>query len=709
MIGKALSYGNRSDRITVQLSDGTTVNAIAANCVNSSQVTIVKEGEQYYAWGSTPPVTVLSKREASVRRPEDDIEPEEIILPFQVLFTTPVQLGGDRNQITLANFDPVTIGGINNLGEQQYLAVWLQEQIVQDNNGSQSFLGFPGVFNAIAPTWIGNGILSAIAYPQFPEENLTEEITDDELPEAVQPPLYPSFVPYPLVEDIVGTTTYTQSDTGYNYSQVETYDFNYVVSGDAGLTPNPAQPQAFCTPGNNGAVDILFFFRDTRFNYLATTTETLTGTVDVHFNNQVFSGDRTETYESTFSYIQVDAQFRTRSPFICAGILFSWVPTANRTGTWEGQTETTESSYTRTITEEEWSKPLSLSFTRPQRHLRTETGTQDSVYDVPSKTWDVPAGTSTEQYEAEGTDTENITRIISEDRLTPTTKLISGDGNFVLFTEKSISLESDFTSDRIRNISKFHDLNVTVENSVTSHVERTIVTQAASDSFYLASADILSPISTGTSWLFSIVTDQALDVGTFTLQNDNGDPVLKSNLNAIAEYTKVEDKVAEEITYSDVINSQIAFWNTIESSLVYLVVDSVRYRGVILGLNFSDDFDPDFTIQVIRSISSVAIQILSAETYPQGLAEPGEILIYPVENCSVLLRDRILSETNKVHANLVGNLLYFSKSIIEDLSLSEQVAEVYAIGETVTQEAPEAGAFVPISGGNAIATSYYPA
>lgn len=715
---KAKSYGNRSELITVQLPNGKTVQAIAANCVNTSNVTVIKEGDRYFAWGSTPPKVVLSKRFPYLKREESE-EEVETLLPFQVLFVTPVQLGGDRAQTTLSGFDPVEIGGVNNLGNQEYLAVWLQDKIIVDNNGAQTALDVPDQFELTPPSWIGSGLLSVEVIPLFPEVNLIKTITDDELPQLVEPPLYPAIAPYPYAGDIDGTTTYTQTDQGYNYNEIETYYFDYVISGTAGITtPTPAQPNAFCTPFNDGDIDILTFRRDTEFSYLKTVTETLSGKTGVFFNNLFYGSDqaepasqagREETYSETFSYIQTPAQFRTISYFQCAGQLYSWVPTHDRDVSWEGQTETTDFDYTRIINEPEWDKPISPNVTRKQRHLRTEIGTRDSVYEVPANDWTVSAFDFSNNFDIEGTDTENITTTIAEDRLTPTTKLISGDGTSVLFTEEAFTLESTFVSDLVRKIDRYHSSNITIETEVTSHLETTNVTRSDISTFSLASGSNLFSISTTDSWLFSVVTDTSLDTGVVTLSNDDDSPIFESELNAIASYERIEDKVANNVTFNNVIDEPIAFWDKLESSLISVVSQGFRAQAVLLSYNFQDSPLPELPIQIIRSISSLSLQVLSIEPYPQGLANPGEILAYPVENCSVLLRDRILNDENRVHCNLVGNLLYFSKSVIEDLSLSEQVTEVYAIGETVTQEALETGAFIPINAaGTVLGTSYFP-
>ena len=107
------------------------------------------------------------------------------------------------------------------------------------------------------------------------------------------------------------------------------------------------------------------------------------------------------------------------------------------------------------------------------------------------------------------------------------------------------------------------------------------------------------------------------------------------------------------------------------------------------------------------------MDLQEVEAYPVGLAErssqvppgtpgnatsPGEILVVPQENLSVLLRDRLLSEENKKYCNLVGDLLYFAKSVESQIEVTEQTTEVYSIGFTVTQEARLTGAFVPVTG-----------
>ena len=129
----------------------------------------------------------------------------------------------------------------------------------------------------------------------------------------------------------------------------------------------------------------------------------------------------------------------------------------------------------------------------------------------------------------------------------------------------------------------------------------------------------------------------------------------------------------------------------------------------MIGLDFEDNPTEDFEIETTRTLNSITISISSVTAYPQGLAENGELLIYPMANCSVLVRDRILNEQNKVHANLINDTLYFSKSVIFDPSQPQQSTEVYLLGEIVTQEAVKQGAFIPlVNVGEVIGSSYFP-
>ena len=130
----------------------------------------------------------------------------------------------------------------------------------------------------------------------------------------------------------------------------------------------------------------------------------------------------------------------------------------------------------------------------------------------------------------------------------------------------------------------------------------------------------------------------------------------------------------------------------------------------MLSVGFDDNPDSELPIEIVRSLTSVTLDLQEFEEYPIGLAEPEEILVVPQDNLSVLLRDRLLSEENKKYCNLVGDLLYFAKSVDSHIEVTEQTTEVYSIGFTVTQEARLTGVFVPVTGvDKVLGISYFPA
>ncbi len=502
-IATALSYGNTDDLITVKLSNGQTITAIAANVINSSRVLVLKEGQKYYAWGETPPQEVLRNSSGVQIVPISQEEAAEIIavLPFQVLFTPNVQLGGDRNQLALYNSESVELGGINNLGQQQYLAVWLAgEQIIVDNNGSQSFLSVPE-FLAPNLSWLGAGFLTTTTYPQKPEPDLITDVTGDSLPPDFDIPLYPIFFERFFYERI-GEKTQTQQTEEYSYSETETYNYKNLKTGNA---PNPL-PSVFdlnvvCNFTTSGAFETQVYQRDTKTDYLKTINETLTSKVNVWFNNSVSSGDRTETYTETYDYQASAALFISSTSFRCVLIagdpifgFYQWTEAGIPQVNWSGETTIIDRDYTKTILEPDWDKLLTPNYARTQRHLYTENYAEDVNYNVPSNSWNIPIGTFF-QFETPGTETQTISQTITEDRLTPTSLLLSGDGNSVLFVEESITLTQQSKSDRTRDIPKFLYNNSTEFPSVTSHTETTIVDKTYNQEFSLYSNGTISVIN----------------------------------------------------------------------------------------------------------------------------------------------------------------------------------------------------------------------
>ena len=330
-IGTALNYGNTNDRISIQLPNGEVVNAIASNEINSSKVFVVQLDQTYYAWSETPPQVVLQKSEGVQIIPKElAVTEEEQILPFQVLFSPNSQLGGDRNQLVLYSSENedtssqgtpdasdvrIIKGGINNVGQQQYIAVWQEPgQIIRDVNGSQAII--PVL--SLDYSWLGFGILGAVAYPQRPEENRTTSTEGENLPFDFDVPLYPIFYERSY-QDREGVTTTEQEEEGYSYSQIETYNYRHIKGGNA-LDPTPSifSLNVVCNFATSGVIETQTYSRETRCSYLKTISETLNKPVEVWFNGTLYQGNRTETYTETYDYQLTPAIFNSLTSFRCS-------------------------------------------------------------------------------------------------------------------------------------------------------------------------------------------------------------------------------------------------------------------------------------------------------------------------------------------------------------------------------------------------------
>ncbi len=721
-IGTALNYGNVNDRITIQLLNGKIVNAIASNEINSSKVFVIQLEQEYFAWSETPPQTVLQKSEGIQIIPKElAVIEEEQILPFQVLFSPNSQLGGDRNQLILYSSENIIKGGINNVGQQQYIAVWQEPgQIIRDANGSQAIIPIPN----LDYSWLGFGILGAVVHPQIPEANRTTSTEGENLPFDFDVPLYPIFYERSY-QDREGVTTTEQEEEGYSYSQIETYNYRHIKGGNS-LDPTPSifSLNVVCNFTTSGAFETQTYSRETRCSYLKTISETLEKPIEVWFNGTLYQGNRTETYTETYDYQLTPALFNTSTSFRCTLLggdplfgFYQWQEVSNTSANWSGETTTLDRTYTKTISEPEWQRPITPSYSRPQHHSYNNQTTETIYYPVPSETWSVPVG-SFFLFEVPATETQTITSTITESYTTVTPLLLSGDGNSALFKETQSTLDKQFTSNRDRSIPKFLRDNSTEFPTATSHTETTIVEKTETETFSLYNNGVISTINTEDAWVFKVKTTQTLSLGSLTLSNDDDTPILKAKINrAVSQseaasqiaYRKEENKVAETIEYFDSQLIPVPWWDTIEFRPIYAFSGDKRYRGVLLSYSYEDEPDEQISIEIMRSVLSITLDLEEVEFYPVGLAEPGEIVIVPQDNCAVLLRDILLSVENKIYCNLINDLLFFAKSVENNLEASEQITEVYSIGFTVIQDAPEQGIFIPITGAETVlGISYFP-
>ncbi len=712
-IGTALNYGNTNDRITIQLPNGKVVNAIASNEINSSKVFVLQLDQQYFAWSETPPQVVLQKSEGIQIIPKKlAVTEEEQILPFQVLFSPNVQLGGDRNQLVIYSSENVIRGGINNVGQQQYIAAWQEPgQIIRDANGSQAIIPIPN----LDYSWLGFGIFGAVVYPQIPEVNRTTSTEGENLPFDFDVPLYPIFYERSY-QDREGITTTEQEEEGYSYSQIETYNYRHIKGGNA-LDPTPSifSLNVVCNFATSGVIETQTYSRETSLSYLKTISEALEKPIEVWFNGTLYQGNRTETYTETYDYQLTPAIFSSSTSFRCSLIggdpifgFYLWEEISNTSANWSGETTTLNRTYEKNISEPEWQRPITPSYSRPQHHSYNNQTTETISYSIPGQTWSIPVG-SFFLFEVPATETQTISTTITESKTTVTPLLLSGDGNTALFLETQSTLDTQFTSNRDRSIPKFLRDNSTEFPDTTSHTETTIVDRTETHTFSLYNNGVISTINTDDAWVFKVNTTENLNLGSLTLKNDDDTPFLQAKINKAIAYRKEENKVSETIDYFDTQLIPVPWWDTIEFRPIYAFSGDKRYRGVLLSYSYEDEPGEQISIEIVRSVLSITLDLEEVEFYPVGCAEPGEIVIVPQDNCSVLLRDILLSEENKIYCNLINDFLFFAKSVENNKIASEQNTEVYSIGFTVIQEAPEQGIFIPITGAETVlGISYFP-
>lgn len=741
MQGVVLSYGNTGQEITVLLRDGENVQAIAKHDINNGFVSLLYDPDlnEYSAYVATPDIPVLTHIEGvqSFPSPESPEIPPDV-LPFQVLFfagdeVSNVQLGGDRPQEVLAGSGTVLKGGISNRGNLEYVAVWLEEPTIsRSDNGL--LLQEPAVINEDFYTWVGSGYLNANLYPVTPEENFNIEVIGDPLvipfgagEISFRPPLYPRPAPYLISVRNEGVTNTTQIEGDYSYSRVEDYDYKTVNGGTSGLDPSPAFPSTFC--GFGVSFTVLTFTRESGMNYESTIDIINDSQVQTVFNNLVFGGPRLEFYIENFDYTQTSSinpgdpantapKFSTVSSFDCVEFapgVYLWTPSANRIGIFRGEDHITSISKVRVIDEPEWDKPITLVFTRKQKHLLKEDISEDVLLSFPEETWSINPFDSTFEYPVQGIEIKDIITSYTEERFTPIALLAAADNSAALFTEKEEIRKFTIDDHAKTPYTKYNDIDIILPDSLVDPMEvvnedyvhdivTTVVDQKDIDKFYLALGTELTEISLDDSWFFKIVTDNIIDGGLETLSNDDATPIFSGNLNRITSYIENRDVIGvtlgvpNAIFYPEVEEEQIAFWGLIDGAQVYIVQGNTRYRAEVLSVTSVDTEQEDLAIQKIRTINEIMVQITAQEEYPFGLAEEGEIIVYPIANCSRLLYDHILGTDNRIFANIVGNIVYFSKSVTQDYSLGSQRAEVFTITNVVTQEAPVTGAFTPITG-----------
>lgn len=732
-IGYAQNYSG--GKINVSLSQGKTVLAIPQGDINSTKVIVFKaEDGNYYCRCATEPIAILKDIEISREIPETGAEAPVEILPFQVL-TSDLILGGDREIEDLSELT-VTLAGITNIGDMDYLAAWYNE----NNRNVITPQGISSLPGSEAPEWHGYGQIG-IYYQYEPEENLVTVGTGVSLPPdlpepnplyrvyedglAVPPLGFYAFPEYPVFFERssstrVGTKTTTQEEDNYTLSISETWDYQHKITGTA---PNPAPGGiaffAVCNGLNAGLSFPQFFQRQTKANYTRDTNSSLQTATEFWLNGQVFSGDRIIVFTETYEYDRSPALFIASETYVCnADPNFAFAQgffdpiSASANWTTEIIKETRE--YSRDIVENAWDYPISLAVMRNRNYLESETYSSILDYEVGSDNWQlssfIPAGFS---FEVTGIETQRVVKTISVNSISPSLLLLGATGRESLFVETISDRSTSYTKDRVRQINKELFNYSTQIPQITSSIENTNIAIADSEELYFCDGSESSPLNLKDSFCFKVSMDLELSLDnqqfSLILANSSDDPIIAFPEEVITAYTKTEEH-NQEPQYNNVLSSPNPLLK-INGSSVYVVSGGFRASGVISQIDFYQEENLNLPIENIRTVEAIRISIESVEQYPEGLAQPREVLIYSSANVAALLYQELLKPGNKQFCNLVGASLYYSKGIINYLQETTQVTQVYRIVDgAVLQEGTEEGAFIPMAvpPESVISVSYYP-
>ena len=719
-VGQALTFVNTGEIVTVKLPDGTNIVALAGNVINSSKVLLAGG----YAWSETSPLNVLQSTE--LHRYEDRIREEDedvAILPFQVLFLSDegVWLGGDRPQVLITNYElPVTNGGINNLGNLDFLAVWEQEDcnVIQTKNFSSlinsiasSFCPLPSAF------WIGAGILTTeIQRAEVPEVNPVVVETGESWPTGAKVPPYPIF--YSPNADRQGTKRETKitEDGLYNYSQQEQWDYQQIATGGS---PNQDPFTAilplcdFTTSGTTYAAE---FARHTQFDYSQTITESFLGDVRVWWNNRSYVTTRVENYDETYTLVQSPASFLSTTYYACTEIysipgfpgfgLYQWIG-GSTYAQFTGETTTITRSYTKTVNEE-LEHPISQVELRVTSYNLSEEYNENSTLIYPSENWTLPQGVYGYDFEVQGQEQKTISHNTDTVEKKSEPLLLSISGVEALFFEQQDDTLNQKLEQKTSSISKILRDNTTGALVPSSWTVTTIIDKVEARHLVYTDGNNVFHLPIDTSFHFTVNNSRySPGLGRFTLLREDGTPITQGSLQYFTHYREEKNRITNSIEYYDTVGNNIPFWYDLVDRLVFVLALERRYTGTIVDVDYDDNPNPDLEIDIIRTINSITLELISEEDYP--MAEPNTYEIYPQDNATSRIF-KLLNSDERNYCNLVGNTIYYSKSVLTRLDAVEQTAEVFQVlNDSIVQLNSETGGFVPVSGSDRVlGISYRP-
>lgn len=717
MLGKIVGdrYSTAGGTVSVKVKDKT-IEAVAGNDITTTNVWVVCDGDNCLAYGTSPPETRLSFKEVFRSLPEKKEEKEEIvILPFQVLYNS-LFLSGDRVE-TLVVLNNIITGGITNLGQQEYWIVYLSDlNITQDRNGVISLFSIPT--SALLTTTdyfhLGAGILAtALLITEKPAENFTVITTGQPLPPDVNEPFYPVFGTR-FFNTRVGGQTDQQADVGYSYQDIKTWDYNNQNLGNSDTpTPSTFEVTGVCNFTNSGVQEQRSYDRRTQLAYDQSLTETFNAPVELYWNNQGYIAEQSEVNSKTFNYNQVPAVFNANTTFSCVLIagsgqfgLYDWRASFTDAN-WSGESITSETIESNS-TNHQLEVPIAIGATKEISYSFNREFQETKNVNTPSENWFIPNGAAVGfLFQVTSSETIASTETTIENSVTLKPHILAETESF--FSE--LTNQSTIVSkiDTENTYSRFLSNNSFGLPVATSNVEITTIDKSSNDIFYYYNGQFFS-INITTSFAIAVLNSSIiLQLGINSLSNENGSELYQGLVNIYTHYVKTENKVANTITYAEEEFAANPIWESLPGRAVYVVSNGFRYGGLILSIDTTDT-PIDGTPEIERKIEQITLQLNTVEEYPVGIAEENEAIIFPQDNCSILLRDRLLNDTNRKYCNLINNRVYFAKSVESNLSALEQTAEVYGVSNNaIVPFNIESGGFVSIEEAVTIyGISYHP-
>jgi hypothetical protein len=745
IVGQSLDYKNLGDLVPIRLSNGREIIAIAQTEINSTKLLVAEVSPGHFlCWSETHPAKIHEEIEGFRNIPEEEVTivEQENIYPFQVIFFLEgqVYLGGDRETQILGyeNLLPL-ISGINNLGNLDYLIPTTNlEVITLDNSGAIETFSF--INSPPSTIWIGGGYLySNIIREELESPTSNTENTGESFPILVPIPFHPNFNGIDSGVRIGTEIVTEQSNNGGYVSTISrSWDYNVSVVGSTPLpTPNPdifTIPLVcnFTTSGINFTWD---YTRTSEIAWEESIEKSINLNLKIWLNENEYEGIRTESRQENLQILKNRAIFTTGTTFGCVRVdggavppefgLYQWQEISNTSVNYSGET-TTETKVITEDTSESITIPITLEYEKEwlKNTSFVSNVVQESV--LPSQGYTINAQfATTTLYPVDGNKTSTVTSNYTESYSYHFPLLNSGDNLAIARKEETGNTTINISENKEENITRFlrNDSDDTPTTAI--YVQTKTVVNNANIYFFVESlSEVTDEVSENPLTVASLNLDDNFYCfvkpstinptlgSTLSLSNEDSSFLFSRLLNKILNYTRVENFVTEEISYTEINSDNNPFWENLTGMPVYFLWGDLRYTCIVASYTFSDETNPE-NPEILRNVNSIELNILNASSYPNKIANEEVGIIYTIENCANFLL--FLLENEKQYFNLVFSEqvlnFYFAKEVLSDLSAEEHYTEIYQIvGSSVVQQEPVSGPFFPVTPDTAIpiGISYYP-